>query len=85
MILLAAVQLHFDGYAPKIIFTGKRTANITKADVYTAAAQWLGCLEEVMVFDPNPSRTAEHPLNILKNERLNIEQDSALNIVISAL
>jgi len=83
--IYTAVQLYFDGYAPKIIFTGGGTAKITEAEVYAEAALWLGCPEEAMFFDPNPSRTAEHPLNILNNEHLNIDQNSTLNIVTSAL
>lgn len=83
--IYTAVQLYFDGYAPKIIFTGGGSAKITEAEVYAEAAQWLGCPEEAMIFDPNPHSTAEHPLNILKNEHLNIDKNSALNIVTSAL
>lgn len=83
--IYTAVQLYFDGYAPKIIFTGGGTAKITEAEVYAEAAQWFTCPEKAIVFDPKPNSTAEHPLNILKNEHLNIEQDSALNIVTSAL
>ena len=66
--IYTAVQLYFDGYAPKIIFTGGGTAKTTEAEVYAEVAQWLGCPEEAMIFDPNPHSTAEHPLNILKNE-----------------
>lgn len=83
--IYTAVQLYFDGYAPKIIFTGGGTAKTTEAEVYAEAAQWLGCPEEAMIFDPNPSSTAEHPLNILKNEHLDIDKNTTLNIVTSAL
>ena len=83
--IYTAVQLYFDNYAPKIIFTGGGTAKTTEAEVYAEAAQWLGCPEEAMIFDPHPSSTAEHPLNILKNEYLDIDKNSALNIVTSAL
>ncbi len=83
--IYTATQLYFDGYAPTIIFTGGGTEKITEAEVYAEAAQWFGCPEEAMIFDPNPNSTAEHPLNILKNEHLNIDQNSALNIVTSAL
>ena len=83
--IYTAVQLYFDSYAPNIIFTGGGTAKTTEAEVYAEVAQWLGCPEEAMLFDPNPHSTAEHPLNILKNEHLNIDQNSALNIVTSAL
>ncbi len=83
--IYTAVQLYFDSYAPKIIFTGGGPAKTTEAEVYAEVAQWFGCPEEAIVFDPNPSSTAEHPLNILKNENLNVKQNSALNIVTSAL
>lgn len=83
--IYTAVQLYFDGYAPKIIFTGGGNAKITEAEVYAEVAQWLGCPKEAIVFDPNPHSTAEHPSNILKNEYLNIDKNSALSIVTSAL
>ena len=38
-----------------------------------------------MVFDSKANSTAEHPINILKNENLNINRHSALNIVTSNL
>jgi len=83
--IYTSVQLYFDDYAPKIIFTGGGTAKITEAEVYAEVAQWLGCPKEVMYFDPKPSRTAEHPLNILDNERFNINRTTPINIVTSTL
>ena len=83
--IYTSVQLYFDEYAPKIIFTGGGTSRITEAEVYAEAAQWLGCPEGVMYFDPEPSRTADHPLNILNNERFNINRSTPLNIVTSTL
>lgn len=83
--IYTAVQLYFDGYASKVIFTGGGTSRITEAEVYAEAALWLGGSVKAIAFDPNPHSTAEHPLNILKNEHLNINQDSALNIVTSPL
>ena len=64
--IYAAVQLYFDGYAPKIIFTGGGASKISLAEVYAEAAQWLGCPEKAIIFDPKANSTAEHPLNILK-------------------
>jgi len=83
--IYTSIQLYFDDYAPKIIFTGGGTSQITEAEVYAEVAQWLGCPEDVMYFDPEPSRTAEHPLNILNNERFNINRTTPINIVTSAL
>lgn len=83
--IYTAVQLYFDGYAPKIIFTGGGTEKITEAEVYAEVAEWFGCPKEAIVFDPKPHSTAEHPSNILKNEHLYIDKNSALNIVTSAL
>ena len=83
--IYTTAQLYFDGYASKIIFTGGGTAKTTEAEVYAEAAHWFGCPEEAMVFDPYPSSTAEHPLNILKNDLLDINRHSSLNIVTSAL
>lgn len=83
--IYTSVQLYFDGYAPKIIFTGGGTSKITEAEVYAEVAQWFGCPEDVMYFDPKPSRTAEHPLNILDNEHFNIDRHTPINIVTNAL
>lgn len=83
--IYTAVQLYFDGYAPKIIFSGGGIGTISEAEVYAEAAQWLGCPEEAIAFDPKPTSTAEHPLNILKNEKLSINTSSPLNIVTSSL
>ena len=83
--IYTSVQLYFDGYAPKIVFTGGGTAKITEAEVYAEAAQWLGCPKEVMYFDPEPSSTAEHPLNILVAKRFNINHQTPINIVTSPL
>ena len=83
--IYTSVQLYFDGYAPKIIFTGGGTAKITEAEVYAEAAQWLGCPKEVMYFDPEPSSTAEHPLNILATKWFNIDHQTPINIVTSTL
>lgn len=83
--IYTSVQLYFDDYAPKIIFSGGGTEKITEAEVYAEAAQWLGCPEDVMYFDLGPSSTAEHPQYILDNERFNINRSTPINIVTSAL
>jgi uncharacterized SAM-binding protein YcdF (DUF218 family) len=83
--IYTAVQLYFDGYAPKIIFTGGGTSKITEAEVYAEAAHWLGCPKDVMYFDPEPSSTAEHPIHILNNSHFNINRNSPINIVTSTL
>jgi len=80
-----ALQLYFDNYAPKIIFTGAGTGKITEAEIYAEAAQWLGCPDEAIVLVPKGNSTAEHPLNILKIEKLAINKNSPLNIVTSSL
>ncbi len=83
--IYTSAQLYFDGYAPKIIFSGGEARKISAAEVYAEVAQWLGCPEEAMFIDPNANSTAEHPINILKIENLNINKNSALNIVTSNL
>ena len=83
--IYTAVQLYFDNYASKVIFTGAGGVKITEAEIYAEAALWLGCPEEAIVFCPKANSTAEHPLNILKIKNLNINRHSALNIVTSDL
>jgi uncharacterized SAM-binding protein YcdF (DUF218 family) len=78
-----AVQLYFDGYAPKIIFTGGGFRKITEAEIYKEMAQWLGCPEQDILLDPYSVRTAEHALNILKIKEADVRKDSVLNIVTS--
>ncbi len=80
-----AVQLYFDDYASKIIFTGAGGAKTTEAEIYAETAQWFGCPEEAIVLSPKANSTAEHPLNILKIEKLKISRNSPLNIVTSSL
>lgn len=83
--IYTAVQLYFDGYAPKVIFTGGGSSRITEAEVYAETAAWLGLPEEAIVMDPYPSQTSEHPKNILRIENLAISRDSTLNIVTTLL
>ena len=83
--IYTAVQLYFDNYASKVIFTGAGGVKITEAEIYAEAALWLGCPEEAIVFCPKANSTAEHPFNILKIEKLDIDKHSALNIVTSPL
>ena len=83
--IYTATQLYFDGYAPTIIFAGGGTEKITEAEVYAEVAQWFGCPKEAIIYNPHESRTADHPLHILKNEDLDININSPLNIVTSPL
>ena len=83
--IYTAVQLYFDDYASKIIFTGAGGAKTTEAEIYAETAQWFGCPEEAIVLNPKANSTAEHPLNILKIEKLKINRNSPLNIVTSSL
>ena len=83
--IYAAVQLYFDDYAPKIIFTGGGAENKSEAEIYAKAAKWLGCPEEAIILDPKGNSTAEHPLSILQIEEIVVNRNSALNIVTSPL
>ena len=63
--IYTAVQLYFDGFGRKIVFTGGGTGRVSEAEVYAEAARWLGLSEEDAVLDPGPNQTSEHPKNIL--------------------
>ena len=83
--IYTSVQLYIDGYAPKIIFSGRGSARISEAEVYSEAARWLGCPAEAIVFDPHASSTNEHPERILGVTSLRLGRDSPLDIVTSPL
>lgn len=83
--IYTAVQLHADGFAPKIIFTGGGTEQISEAEVYAEAAEWLGCPKEAMVLDPVPGSTAGHPQSLLELRAPRIERDTPLLLVTSSL
>lgn len=83
--IYTAVQLYFDGYAPKIIFTGGGSSQITEAEIYAECAVWLGCPKKAIAIDPFPSQTSEHPQNILRIKDPAISTDSILDIVTTPL
>ena len=83
--IYSAVQLYFDDYAPKIIFTGSRASGLSEAEIYSEAAQWLGLPEEAAILDVNASRTADHPRSIQELPDIKIKKDSPINIVTSPL
>jgi len=83
--IYTAVQLYFDGYAPKIIFTGGGSSQITEAEVYAECAVWLGCPKKAIVIDPFPSQTSEHPQNILRIKDPALSTESILDIVTTPL
>lgn len=83
--IYTAVQLHADGLAPKIIFSGGGTEQISEAEVYAEAARWLGAPEDAIVLDPRPGGTADHPRNLLELEAFQIRPDTPLLVVTSPL
>lgn len=83
--IYTSVQLYFDGYAPFIIFTGGGVGDITEAEVYAEAAQWLGCPEEAIVLCPKSDSTHQHPENVLRVEDIDMDLSAPLNIVTSSL
>jgi uncharacterized SAM-binding protein YcdF (DUF218 family) len=80
-----AVQLYFDGFASRVIFTGGGSGKISEGEVYAEVAQWLGLPEKAVVINPHSGSTAEHPYNILKLESLLIKKDTPLILVTSSL
>lgn len=40
--IYTSVQLHADGFAPIVIFTGRGNAKVSEAEIYADAAEWLG-------------------------------------------
>ena len=83
--IYTAIELYFDGWADKVVFTGGGTGQISEGEIYAEAASWLGLPEEAAFIDPYPTSTAEHPENILKIKDINIKKDSPLNIVTTSL
>jgi uncharacterized SAM-binding protein YcdF (DUF218 family) len=83
--IYTAVQLYFDGWAPKIIFSGGGTEGVTEAEVYAEAAAWLGCPPEAVAFEPGANGTADHPANLLRLENPRVEKSSRLLIVTTPL
>ena len=83
--IYTAVQLQADGFAPKIIFSGGGTEQISEAEVYAEAARWLGSPADAIVLDPRPGSTAEHPRNLLELRTLQVRRDTPLLVVTSPL
>jgi uncharacterized SAM-binding protein YcdF (DUF218 family) len=83
--IYTAVQLYFDGWAPKIIFSGGGTEGITEAEVYAEVAGWFGCPPEAIAFEPGANATSDHPRNILRVEDAAVRTDTPLLIVTTPL
>jgi uncharacterized SAM-binding protein YcdF (DUF218 family) len=83
--IYTAVQLHADGYAPLIVFSGGGDARVSEAEEYAEAARWLGVDPAVIRLDTASGSTAEHPANILKIKDTPLSRDSSLIIVTSEL
>lgn len=83
--IYTAVQLYFDGFGRRIVFSGAGSGKVTEAEVYAEAAGWLGCPEEAREFEPMATNTAEHPVRLLAQPGLGITRDTSMNIVSSAL
>jgi len=83
--IYTAVQLHYDGFAPVVVFSGGGAAKVTEAEVYSEAAAYLGLPSGVAVLDPVPGGTNEHPANALKIPGLGLTKDSPVIVVTSRL
>jgi uncharacterized SAM-binding protein YcdF (DUF218 family) len=75
--IYTAVQLWFDGYAPKIVFTGGGTGRISEAEFYAGFAKWFGCPEDALFFEPSAAATGDHPTKLLETGALGIREDAA--------
>lgn len=83
--IYTAVQLHADGFAPVVVFSGGGPQKLSEAEVYSEAAGWLGLPPSAVVLDPFPGSTADHPGNLLKIASLGLTRDTPLLVVTSAL
>ena len=83
--IYTAVELYFDGYGKKIVFTGGGTGKISEAEIYAESARWLGCPANVILVEPNASKTADHPKRLLDMRIPHLGQKTALNIVTTSL
>jgi len=83
--IYTAAQLWFDGYAPKIVFTGGGVGKISESEVYAGFARWFGCPEEALFFEPDAAGTGDHPAKLLEPGALGIREDTPLIIVTSPL
>ena len=75
--IYSAVQLWFDGYAPKIVFSGGGTDQVSESEIYAGFATWFGCPEEAIVFEPGAADTADHPTKLLETGALSLRKDAA--------
>ena len=78
-------QLYFDGWAPRIIFSGGGAEKLTEAEVYAETAEWFGCPPEAIVFEPGATSTADQPANLLRIKNADIRKDTRLIIVTTPL
>jgi uncharacterized SAM-binding protein YcdF (DUF218 family) len=83
--IYTAVQLHADGYAPLVVFTGRGNSKVSEAEIYADAAAWLGMPRAAMRLDPLAASTAEHPESLLKSLTGQIDRQSRLLLVTSQL
>lgn len=83
--IYTAAQLFFDGYAPKILFTGGGAEKVSEAEVYAEVARWFGCPEEAMEYEVGAGSTADHPKFLLELKSINISKATPLLIVTSPL
>jgi uncharacterized SAM-binding protein YcdF (DUF218 family) len=74
--IYSAVQLWFDGYAPKIVFTGGGTDRISESEIYAGFAKWFGCPEEALFYEPGAAGTGDHPMKLLEPGALGIRKDA---------
>jgi uncharacterized SAM-binding protein YcdF (DUF218 family) len=74
--IYTAVQLWFDGYAPKIVFTGGGTGEISESEAYAGFAGWFGCPEEALFFEPGAAGTVDHPTKLLETRALGLHKDA---------
>ena len=85
MRIYTAVQLHYDRFAPVVVFSGGGAEKLSEAEVYSEAAQWMGLPAAGAVLDPTPGGTNEHPQNLLKIPALGLTRDTPLLVVTSPL
>ena len=83
--IYTSVALFADGFAPKVVFTGRGNATVGEAEIYADAAKWLGLPPDAIYLDPLPASTAEHPSSLLKAPNANIGLNSRLLLVTSNL
>lgn len=83
--IYTSVQLYLDGYAPKVIFSGGGAGKVTEAEIYSEAAEWLGCPSEDIICEPGAGSTADHPRFLLRSGRPDLMKDSRLIIVTTPL